>query len=103
MCRRLPARVSATILRSPDRKSATLMTHPIVTLQTVPGTGWNTIQEQLDSAHEAVQSLAIAEGQNGVLIIRHRPGTYTLAVSPEVPYGMTYERDDPRTHQEMSS
>jgi hypothetical protein len=45
-------------------------------------------------AHEAVKSLAIFGGRHGVLITWHDHGTYVVTVSPEVPYVMTYERED---------
>lgn len=64
-----------------------------VTLKAAAGTGWNALQEQLETAHEEVQSLAISGRRHGVLITRHSHDTYTVAVSPEVPYGMTCERE----------
>lgn len=64
-----------------------------VTLKATAGTGWNALQEQLDIVHEAVRSLAISGGRNGVLITRHSHDTYTVAISPDVPYGMTHERE----------
>lgn len=75
------------------------MTHYLhkVTLRAAAGTGWNALQEQLDTAHHAVRSLAVSGRRHGVLITRHGHDTYTLAVSPDVPYGMTYEREDPGT------
>lgn len=68
-----------------------------VTLQAAARSGGDALQEQLESAHEKVRSFAVSDGQHGVLITRHRHNVYTLAVSPEVPYGRTYERDDPGT------
>lgn len=68
-----------------------------VTLTATAGTSWNALQDQLDTAHDEVRSLAISGRRHGVLITRHRHDTYTVAVSPDVPYGMTYERDDPGT------
>ncbi|MFD1212755.1 hypothetical protein ACFQ36_11985 [Arthrobacter sp. GCM10027362] len=75
------------------------MTHHVrkITLKAAAGTGWDALQEQLDTAHEEVRSLAVSGGRHEILITRHRHDAYTLAVSPEVPYGMTYERDDPGT------
>ncbi|NKX52678.1 hypothetical protein HER39_19295 [Arthrobacter deserti] len=64
-----------------------------VTLEAAAGTGWNVLQDQLDTAHEAVRCLAVSGRRHGGLVTRHGRGTYTVAVSPEVPYGMTYERD----------
>lgn len=64
-----------------------------VLVEATAGIDWNALQEQLNAAHEEVRSLAIAGGQNGVLVARHRHNTFTIAESPDVPYGMTYERD----------
>ncbi|AUI53748.1 hypothetical protein [Arthrobacter crystallopoietes] len=68
-----------------------------VTLQAVAGTGWEALQEQLEGTHDEVRSFAVSDGRYGVLVTRHRHDAYTLAVSPEVPYGMTYERHDTGT------
>ncbi|WP_139007345.1 hypothetical protein [Arthrobacter crystallopoietes] len=68
-----------------------------VSLQAVVGTCWEVLQEQLEGTHEEVRSFAVSDGRYGVLITRHRHDAYSLAVSPDVPYGMTYERDDPGT------
>jgi len=73
-----------------------------VTVKASTGTGWDALQKQLDTAHEEVRSLATLSGRNGVLITRHRHGAYTVAVSPEVPYGMTYEREEPALPQGMA-
>ncbi|WP_156367614.1 hypothetical protein [Arthrobacter sp. Leaf69] len=70
-----------------------------IALKAPAGTGWNTLQDQLDTAHEAIKSLAISGRRHGVLITRHSHDTYTVTVSPEVPYGMTYEREEPETLQ----
>jgi hypothetical protein len=105
LCQRAsPLRRHSTFTRSDKALNCSTqkqpsMTHHIrkVTLKATAGTGWNALQEQLDTVHEEVRFLAISGGRNGVLVTRHSHGTYTVAVSPEVPYGMTYERDDPGT------
>lgn len=68
------------------------MTHETrtVILKAPAGTGWSALQEQLDTAHKDVLSNAIG-GLNGVLVTRNSHDTYTVAISAEVPYGMTYE------------
>lgn len=58
------------------------------------GTGWQTVQEQLESAAEEALILAMADKRHGTLVTRHRHDTFTVAVRPEAPYGMTHERDD---------
>lgn len=64
-----------------------------VIVQAAAGSDWNDLQEQLNAAHEKVRSWAVSGGRNGVLITRRRHDTFTVAVSPDVPYGLTYERD----------
>ena len=65
-----------------------------VTFKAPNGTGWNALQDQLETAHAAVRSLAIPDRRHGILVTRRGHGTYTVALSAEVPYGLTYERDD---------
>lgn len=67
-----------------------------VTVQPAAGTGWETLQRQLESAADEVRIAAMADKRHGILVTRHRPDTFTVTLSPDVPYGMTYERDDLR-------
>jgi hypothetical protein len=78
-----------------DRETTT-MTHHIrhVTLKATAGTGWHALQDQLEAAHAAVRSLALSGRRHGVLVTRHGYDSYSVALSSEVPYGMTYERED---------
>lgn len=48
---------------------------------------------RLDTAVESAQAAAILDGKNGVLITRHDHSTFSVEISPEVPYGLTIERD----------
>jgi hypothetical protein len=66
-----------------------------ITFQVTAGVGWSALQEQLDAAHEEIRSKATSGGRNGVLITRHSHDSFTVEVSPKVPYGMTYEREKP--------
>jgi hypothetical protein len=36
---------------------------------------------------------ALREGNHGILVTRHGPTSFTVNLSPEVPYGITQERD----------
>ncbi|MCX6497550.1 MAG: hypothetical protein NTU93_01965 [Arthrobacter sp.] len=51
------------------------------------------IESRLDAAVEAAEGNAMRDGRHGVLIMRHCPRTYTVSVSPDVPYGVTREED----------
>jgi len=52
------------------------------------------IQDELNTAVESARAHASMEGWLGILVTRHSPETYTVALSPSVPYGLTIERDD---------
>ena len=65
-----------------------------VTVQSTAGIGWETVQRQLESAVEEARLVAMACKRYGILVTRHSQNTFTVAISPEVPYGMTYERDN---------
>nr|WP_246263075.1 hypothetical protein [Arthrobacter mobilis] len=65
-----------------------------ITVHPPAGSGWDTVQGQLESAAEDMRLVAMAEKRHGILVTRHRQHTFTVAISPEVPYGMTYERDE---------
>ncbi|WP_442543636.1 hypothetical protein ACSBOX_17715 [Arthrobacter sp. KN11-1C] len=53
------------------------------------------IQADLGAAVDMVKTHAIQERAHGILVTQHGPGTYTVAMSPEVPYGRTLEKRDP--------
>ncbi|GLB68763.1 hypothetical protein AHIS1636_32050 [Arthrobacter mangrovi] len=65
-----------------------------ITLKAAAGSAWSALQNQLQTAHKEVRSPAVSGG-------RYRtnyptpPCCLSVAVSPEVPYGMTYERNKP--------
>lgn len=64
------------------------------TIDPATGTGWETLQSQLQSAADKVRLAAMTDKRHGILVTRHRQNTFTVAVSPDVPYGMAYERDN---------
>jgi hypothetical protein len=49
------------------------------------------IEEELNAAVELARQQAIKEGRHGILITRHTPASFTVAVSTDVPYGITRE------------
>lgn len=48
---------------------------------------------KLDAAVAEVREHALRGGRKGILITRHAPGSFTVTLSEEVPYGLTQERD----------
>lgn len=51
------------------------------------------IAERLDAAEKLAQERALREGSHGILVTRHGPTSFTVALSADVPYGTTQERD----------
>lgn len=51
-----------------------------------------TIQADINTAVELIKIHAIEEGKHGILVTRHGPGNYTVAISSNVPYGQTLEK-----------
>jgi hypothetical protein len=51
------------------------------------------IAERLDAAEKLAQKAALREGIYGILVTRLGPTSFTVALSTEVPYGTTQERD----------
>ena len=51
------------------------------------------IAERLDAAEKSAQERALREGSHGILVTRHGPTSFTVALSADVPYGTTQERD----------
>ena len=51
------------------------------------------IAERLDAAEKLAQERAFREGRHGILVTRHGPTTFTVALSVDVPYGITQERE----------
>jgi hypothetical protein len=53
------------------------------------------IDQDLNAAVAIAQQQAIKGGRHGILVTRHGPASFTVAVSADVPYGITQERDQP--------
>lgn len=52
------------------------------------------IDQDLDAAVELAVKQSIESGaKHGILVTRFGPSSFTVAVSAEVPYGMTHERE----------
>jgi hypothetical protein len=51
------------------------------------------IAERLEAAEKLAREWALREGNHGILVTRHGPTSFTVNLSPDVPYGTTQERD----------
>jgi hypothetical protein len=51
------------------------------------------IAHRLDIAEKLARERALMEGNLGILVTRHGPTSFTVNLSPDVPYGITQERD----------
>jgi hypothetical protein len=51
------------------------------------------IAERLDAAEKLAREQALREVNHGILVTRHGPTSFTVNLSPDVPYGITQERD----------
>lgn len=51
------------------------------------------IQDKLDRAAETLRARALNGRPMGIVVTRLGPGRFRAFLSPEVPYGMTVERD----------
>jgi hypothetical protein len=51
------------------------------------------IEGDLNAAVELAQQQALNEGRPGILVTRHGPASFTVAVSADVPFGITREHE----------
>jgi hypothetical protein len=65
----------------------------------VTGDEPESIQEDLNSAVELARHHAMKGGRHGILVTRLGPASFTVALSAEVPYGITQESCQIRTDQ----
>ncbi|MFC8040304.1 hypothetical protein ACFUOZ_13210 [Paenarthrobacter sp. NPDC057355] len=49
------------------------------------------IHDGLEQAVDAMIKNAAADANCGILVTRHEPGTYTVALDESVPFGQTHE------------
>ena len=59
----------------------------------VTADGPQLIAERLDAAEKLARERALSEGSHGILVTREGPTSFTVNLSPDVPYGITQERD----------
>ena len=60
----------------------------------VKGDTQREIDEDLTAAADKARAHSLEEAWLGILVTRHGPDIYTVALSSLVPYGQTFERDD---------
>ncbi|BCW35005.1 hypothetical protein StoSoilA2_10610 [Arthrobacter sp. StoSoilA2] len=63
-------------------------------LATVTATNKSTMEINLNAAIQEAERRARHEGRRGILVTRVAHAHFTVELSPEVPYGYTYERKD---------
>ncbi|WP_248762316.1 hypothetical protein [Pseudarthrobacter sp. SSS035] len=63
-------------------------------LATITATSKTTMDRDLGAAIEAAEQLACDEGRRGILVRRLGYASYTVELSPDVPYGITYEKQE---------
>jgi hypothetical protein len=51
------------------------------------------LTDRLEAAERQAQEWAMREGRYGILVTRHTPTSFTVALNEAVPYGTTRERD----------
>jgi len=51
------------------------------------------IAERLDAAEKLARERALREGNHGILVTGPGPTSFTVHLRPNVPYGITQERD----------
>lgn len=62
---------------------------------TITATDKSTLDDDLNRAVEAAQKIASGQGRIGILVTRFGFSSFTVELSPEVPYGLTLERHIP--------
>jgi hypothetical protein len=87
-----PSKQAKNFQQTTESKTAKMIT----TIQTghtyhVTGDKPQSIQEDLDSAVELARHQATKDGGHGILVTRLGPGSFTVTVSADVPYGITQE------------
>lgn len=52
------------------------------------------LDDRLELAVKKLQAEAMQARANGILVTRHKPDTYTVRLSAQVPFGITLETDE---------
>lgn len=67
-------------------------TGPILT---VTATDPDSRDLKLEAAVTAIREQGTLDGGRGILVTRHAPGSFTVELSNDVPFGLILERDAP--------
>lgn len=59
----------------------------------VTGSTRDEIEAGIHTALEAAQEHSMTGSRQGIVIMRHAPDSFTVALSHDVPYGLTVERE----------
>lgn len=59
----------------------------------ITGATSTAIEDGINGAVDMARDHSMREGWQGILVTRHGPGLYTVALSADVPYGVIMERD----------
>jgi hypothetical protein len=62
-----------------------------VTAIDIHATSPHVLEERLEAAVKDLQEAAMLTKAHGILVTRHRPGSYSAALSDKVPFGITRE------------
>jgi hypothetical protein len=55
---------------------------------------------RLNAAIDSAMSMATKNRAGGILVTRHAPAHFTVAITPEVPYGQVRETNDMTAHKQ---
>ncbi|WP_457965552.1 hypothetical protein M1E17_03760 [Arthrobacter sp. D1-29] len=58
---------------------------------------------RLNAAIDVAMSIAIKDRAGGILITRNAPAIFTVAITPEVPYGLVREADGTTARDQLQS
>lgn len=61
----------------------------------IAATPASTLEDELNTAVDKARAKAMTKGRHGILVTRHGYNFFTVELSPEVPYGLTQEREAP--------
>jgi hypothetical protein len=59
----------------------------------ITATRASTLEHELNTAVDKAREKAMTDGRHGILVTRHGYSSFTVELSPEVPYGLTQERE----------
>lgn len=61
----------------------------------ITATEATTLDGEITNAVDAARAKAEQEGRHGIMVTRYGHTRFTIEISPEVPYGVTQERQAP--------